>query len=284
MVQKRRGRFEPALALRAADPPVSNPSPQFRAFAPRFSLAKQQFTNVPRQIKSGQQRFCSLSSSNMPMIAGKGDDMLPTNRPLEAGIPKAFFSCLLTRYPAYEKMHNWLFETSFLTGNTATPGDNTGRIYGAAQSVVRATGKGENKRAMREESMNSASYDLGQVKNKFDVDGFVAIPGFLRDAELAEVKNEIDRYIKERVPEIPRADVYYDNLSDPTTLKQLSQIGLHDPYFASLIRHPKWTGPGGGTFGRQRASSGPGVVQQASAYRQANSASPRRLLFHVGAG
>lgn len=90
--------------------------------------------------------------------------------------------------------------------------------------------------------MNSASDDLGRLKNQFDQDGFVAIPGFLREAELAEVKNELDRYIKQRVPEIPRATVYYENRSDPSTLKQMAQIGTHDSYFASLIRRPKWTG------------------------------------------
>ena len=89
--------------------------------------------------------------------------------------------------------------------------------------------------------MNSASYNVGQLKDKFDLDGFVAIPGFLRDDELAGVKNQLDRYISQCVPEIPRADVYYENLGDTATLKQLSQIGLHDSYFASLIRHPKWS-------------------------------------------
>jgi len=86
------------------------------------------------------------------------------------------------------------------------------------------------------------SYDLQEVKTRFDRDGYVVIPGFLSGTELAELNRELGRYIAERVPQVPRTDVYYEDRSDPATLKQLARIKQHDTYFARLIERPKWTG------------------------------------------
>ena len=90
--------------------------------------------------------------------------------------------------------------------------------------------------------MTAALYDLQQLKTKFDLDGYVVIRGFLSPPELAGLNQELERYIAERVPTLPRGDVYYENPDDPTTLKQMGQINQHDAYFASLAASPKWTG------------------------------------------
>jgi phytanoyl-CoA hydroxylase len=76
----------------------------------------------------------------------------------------------------------------------------------------------------------------------FGRDGYVLIPGFLCGTELEELNRELGRYITERVPQLPRTDVYYEDRSDPATLKQLARIKQHDAYFARLIEQPKWTG------------------------------------------
>jgi phytanoyl-CoA hydroxylase len=86
------------------------------------------------------------------------------------------------------------------------------------------------------------SYDLKEIKTGFDRDGYVVIRGFLSATELAELNRELERYITERVPQLPRTDVYYEDRSDPATLKQLARIKQHDAYFAGLIDRPKWTG------------------------------------------
>ena len=88
----------------------------------------------------------------------------------------------------------------------------------------------------------AAPVNFPQLKKKFDLDGYIVIPGFVPSRELEEVQRELDRYIAERVPEIPRSDVYYEDRSDPSTLKQMARIKQHDPYFASLIGRPKWSG------------------------------------------
>jgi phytanoyl-CoA hydroxylase len=86
------------------------------------------------------------------------------------------------------------------------------------------------------------SFDLQQRKKEFDRDGYIVIRGFLPADELAEFNRELNRYIAERVPQIPRTDVYYEDRNNPETLKQMARIKEHDPYFATLIDRPKWRG------------------------------------------
>jgi phytanoyl-CoA hydroxylase len=81
-----------------------------------------------------------------------------------------------------------------------------------------------------------------QLKLDFDRDGYVFIRGFLSTDEQTAFKSELDRYISERVPQIPRTDVYYEDRNKPETLKQMARIKEHDPYFAALIDRPKWRG------------------------------------------
>jgi phytanoyl-CoA hydroxylase len=81
-----------------------------------------------------------------------------------------------------------------------------------------------------------------RLKLDFDRDGYVFIRGFLSTDELTAFKSGLDRYISERVPQIPRTDVYYEDRNKPETLKQMARIKEHDPYFAALIYRPKWSG------------------------------------------
>lgn len=78
------------------------------------------------------------------------------------------------------------------------------------------------------------------LKNRFDRDGYVVIQEFLTSQELAELQRELDRYITERVPQIPSSDVYFEDRLNPATLKQMARIKQHDSYFAELITSPKW--------------------------------------------
>lgn len=85
-------------------------------------------------------------------------------------------------------------------------------------------------------------YDLQQLKKEFDRDGYIVIRAFLPADGLAEFNRELNRYITERVPQIPRTDVYYEDRDNPETLKQMARIKKHDSYFAALIDRPKWRG------------------------------------------
>lgn len=81
--------------------------------------------------------------------------------------------------------------------------------------------------------------DASELKATFDRDGFVVVRGFLPQDELAEVRGNLDRYIRDVVPRLPDGDAFYDDRSRPETLKQMQRMG-HDPYFADYSRHPRW--------------------------------------------
>ncbi len=70
-------------------------------------------------------------------------------------------------------------------------------------------------------------------------DGFVVIRELLPPAELAELRQNLDRYIRDVVPGLPDADAFYDDRARPETLKQLQRIGC-DPFFESYCRNPRW--------------------------------------------
>lgn len=68
----------------------------------------------------------------------------------------------------------------------------------------------------------------------FRADGFVHMPGFLDGPSLEALRLEVARFLVEVVPNMPAAQVYRDDPDDPASLKQVQQLGLHDPWFAGL--------------------------------------------------
>ncbi len=74
-----------------------------------------------------------------------------------------------------------------------------------------------------------------RAREAFDRDGYLALPGFLNEAELGELHAQLARVIAEVVPTLPREQVYYEDKNDPTSLKQIQQLFTHDPYFESLF-------------------------------------------------
>src|SRR5262245_48352349 len=78
-----------------------------------------------------------------------------------------------------------------------------------------------------------------QHKPAFDCDGFVIVPQLLASNEFAELRANLDRYIREVVPTLPDSEAFYLDKARPETLKQLQHMG-RDPYFNDYRRHPKW--------------------------------------------
>ena len=74
-----------------------------------------------------------------------------------------------------------------------------------------------------------------QIKQEFDADGYVAMYSFFEDKKIQEIKNEIDRYINDIVPNLPNHHVFYEDKSDKATIKNLQQMFTYDDYFKKLI-------------------------------------------------
>ena len=75
----------------------------------------------------------------------------------------------------------------------------------------------------------------GLLAQEFERDGYVSIPGFFDADEVAELRKNKDRFIREVVPSMPETEVYYDDKNDPSTLKQLQKMGDYDSFFGSLV-------------------------------------------------
>lgn len=80
---------------------------------------------------------------------------------------------------------------------------------------------------------------FAEHKPAFDRDGFVVIRAMLAADDLAVLRDNLDRYIREIVPGLPDGDAFYQRRDQPETLKQLQRMG-RDPFFASYGRHPRW--------------------------------------------
>jgi len=73
------------------------------------------------------------------------------------------------------------------------------------------------------------------LKESFERDGYVAVRGFLNVDACAEVRRELERFIREGLPAIPPEQVYYENKDGPETLKQIQALQEHDDFFNRLM-------------------------------------------------
>ncbi len=76
-------------------------------------------------------------------------------------------------------------------------------------------------------------------KQQYDRDGFVVVKEFLAGAALAELQDNLDRYVRDVVPTLGDGEAFYDDRSRPETLKQMQRMGS-DPYFADYTLQPEW--------------------------------------------
>jgi phytanoyl-CoA hydroxylase len=73
-----------------------------------------------------------------------------------------------------------------------------------------------------------------QWSKRFNEDGFVSLPAFVVGNELRELQANVRRFICESVPQLPAEHVFCEEREDPTTLKQIQQLGEHDAWFAGF--------------------------------------------------
>ena len=74
-----------------------------------------------------------------------------------------------------------------------------------------------------------------QLLKDFKSNGCVAFHPLLSVQEVGALNVEIERFIRDIVPSMPTAQVYYEDKSDPSTLKQVQRMYEHDAYFEDLM-------------------------------------------------
>ena len=80
---------------------------------------------------------------------------------------------------------------------------------------------------------------FGSYKTDFVRDGYVICRNFLSPQEVAELEQNLSRYIEQIVPGLPPTDVFYEIKGNPETLKQMQFMQNHDAFFAEFQRRNK---------------------------------------------
>ena len=83
---------------------------------------------------------------------------------------------------------------------------------------------------------NHSSMDVKpETIELFQRDGFVAVSAFYDSGELASIEAELDRFKRECIPELESTEVYYEEIGDASSLKQIQRMQQHDDCFAGLM-------------------------------------------------
>ena len=75
---------------------------------------------------------------------------------------------------------------------------------------------------------------LALVRTFYD-DGFLKIPSFFNAAELAEIEKNLGRFVRELIPSLAPAEVFYEDKNLSGSLKQIQRMHEHDSFFFNLF-------------------------------------------------
>ena len=82
----------------------------------------------------------------------------------------------------------------------------------------------------------NAMETANSVAADFERDGCVRVRGFFDAATLADVRRQVDRYIREIVPALPAGDRTFE--ADGLAVRNLWRMEHFDPFFADLANRP----------------------------------------------
>jgi len=78
------------------------------------------------------------------------------------------------------------------------------------------------------------SVHLNHLKD-FERDGYITIKPLFDIGKIAEINQELQRFVDTVVPTMPSSQIYYEDVEDKSSLKQIQQMFKHDAYFADLM-------------------------------------------------
>lgn len=81
-----------------------------------------------------------------------------------------------------------------------------------------------------------------QHKADFDRDGYVLLRGYLPSAEAAQVDANVQRFIAQVLPTAPETTAFYEDKSDPASIKRLQNMTALDPWFRDLYFQDRFIG------------------------------------------
>jgi phytanoyl-CoA hydroxylase len=88
--------------------------------------------------------------------------------------------------------------------------------------------------------MKFTEAEANQMKADFDRDGYVALRGFLSPDKLELLLQNIDRYVDEVAPTLPRTEIFYEDKENESTLKQMVRMSNYDEFFREMIEESEF--------------------------------------------
>jgi phytanoyl-CoA hydroxylase len=70
---------------------------------------------------------------------------------------------------------------------------------------------------------------------RFRADGYFALRGFLNPEQVGDLRENVRRFIETIAPKMPAGEVFYEDKSAPSTLKQIQRMFAYDEYFERLM-------------------------------------------------
>lgn len=77
--------------------------------------------------------------------------------------------------------------------------------------------------------------DPPAMKADFERDGFVVAKQFFDIDEVKVIQRNLDRYLVEQVPTLPKMDAFFEQNGGKKSVKQLPRMNHHDPFFAEML-------------------------------------------------
>ncbi len=78
-------------------------------------------------------------------------------------------------------------------------------------------------------------------RETFEQDGFVAVPNFCGAEQLAGIEDALRRFMSRRLIKLPSEHVFFEDPTDPSTLKQIQRLHDHDEFFGAFMAGaPRW--------------------------------------------
>jgi phytanoyl-CoA hydroxylase len=74
--------------------------------------------------------------------------------------------------------------------------------------------------------------DAAAILSSFKRDGYAVVREFMSGQRLADFQSNVDRFVRDVLPNLPRQHVFYEDKDDPTSLKQFQGMNDHDEYFS----------------------------------------------------
>jgi phytanoyl-CoA hydroxylase len=84
-----------------------------------------------------------------------------------------------------------------------------------------------------------SNLNLEELRTDYERDGFVVIRGLLKPTEFKELSDNLDRYVRDVVPTLPKDQAFFDDYAKPETLRKMQSLNRHDAWFQNFMQHGK---------------------------------------------